>query len=491
MKLFNTMSRSIEELKPLNANKIALYSCGPTVYDHAHIGNLSTYVFADTLRRTLQLAGHEVKHVMNYTDVDDKTIRRSRETYPNEEPRKRLKKLTDNYIEIFRKDMQAAGNNLEAITFVRATDEKVMEGMKQLITDLHAGGFAYTTDDGVYFSIEAYRKSGKKYGQLLELTAQNTSAERIQNDEYDKESAHDFALWKKQKAGEPAWEFTLDGHDMTGRPGWHIECSVMSRQNLDQPFDIHTGAIDLIFPHHENEIAQSTALETNPTMARFFVHNGHLLVDGKKMAKSANNFYTLEQIAEESGEDGSLAFRLLVLQSHYRTSANYTRESLQVASSRLNDLRKFAQLYYQPNLIGKHGLVTQETIADIKQDLLEMLKDDLDTPRFLNRLDVIRHHIRNERLKDAAAFEAFKDLIEFIDQSLGLNLLVQKGLDDEQLELIQQAVEHEDKLWKEIRTKDGSQAEYIEVDRLKKELRAKYKVSVSNDPEYAPLWSRL
>ncbi|HWZ65583.1 MAG TPA: class I tRNA ligase family protein, partial [Patescibacteria group bacterium] len=209
MKLFNTMSRSIEELEPIEKNKISLYTCGPTVYNHAHIGNLSSYIFADTLRRALQLDGYEVKHVMNYTDVDDKTIRRSHEQYSKDEPREALKKLTKKYIAAFRKDMQEIGNDLDAVTFVCATDEEVVAGMKQLISDLHKAGFAYLADDGVYFSIEAYKKSGKKYGQLLELTTDNTSAERIQNDEYDKESAHDFALWKKQKEGEPAWEFTL------------------------------------------------------------------------------------------------------------------------------------------------------------------------------------------------------------------------------------------------------------------------------------------
>ena len=154
--------------------------------------------------------------------------------------------------------------------------------MKQFITKLHSGGFAYTADDGVYFSIEKYRKSGKKYGQLLELTEQNTSGGRISNDEYDKDSAHDFALWKKQKDGEPAWEFEIEGHDLTGIPGWHIECSVMSAGELDLPFDIHTGGVDLIFPHHENEIAQSTAMTESPVYAQVFAHNEHLLVDSSQ-----------------------------------------------------------------------------------------------------------------------------------------------------------------------------------------------------------------
>ena len=196
MKLYNTRSRKVESFTPLKDNVARLYSCGPTVYDHVHIGNLSAYIFADTLRRALAIAGYHPKHVMNYTDVDDKTIRRSSETYPNEEPRMALHKLTNTYIDLFLKDLGKLNIDQHAITFVRATD--MIEPMKALITKLYKQGFAYIADDGIYFSIEAYKKSGKTYGQLLTLTTANTSEARIHNDEYDKESVHDFALWKKQ-----------------------------------------------------------------------------------------------------------------------------------------------------------------------------------------------------------------------------------------------------------------------------------------------------
>src|SRR6266542_443887 len=308
MKLYNTLSRKIEEVTPLDGNIIRIYSCGPTVYDHAHVGNLSAYIFADTLRRVASL-DHPVQHVMNYTDVDDKTIRRSAET-GNADPRSALHELTNTYIDIFQQDMHKIGNDVAAITFLRATDH--IDAMQDLIQRLHDKGFAYVADDGVYFSIEAYRKSGKTYGQLLEISASNTSEARVQNDEYDKESVHDFALWKKQKDGEPAWGFMLDGQDINGRPGWHVECSAMSRVGLGQPFDIHTGGIDLIFPHHANEIAQSTAGEDNPVMARFFAHNDHILVDGKKMAKSAKNFYTFEVVNKFVYEH--LDFPLVIMQ---------------------------------------------------------------------------------------------------------------------------------------------------------------------------------
>lgn len=298
LKLHNTLSKKIEVFQPLNPELVTIYSCGPTVYDHAHIGNLSAFITADTLRRVISANDYSVKHVMNFTDVDDKTIRRSRETYPDQDAMDALRTLTREYGELFLEDMRTIGNDTDALEFIKAADDTTIEGMRQMISQLHQNGFAYVADDGVYFSIDAYKKSGKTYGQLVEITDSNTSEQRIQNDEYDKDSAHDFALWKTKKPGEPAWGFTLGGVDLSGRPGWHIECSVMSKQGLGRPFDIHTGGIDLAFPHHENEIAQSTAGESDPTYARVFVHNEHVLVDGKKMSKSLGNFYTLQDLID-------------------------------------------------------------------------------------------------------------------------------------------------------------------------------------------------
>lgn len=430
MKLYNTLTRQIEFFKPIKNQSVRLYSCGPTVYDHAHIGNLSAFVFADTLRRALQATGYQVTHGMNYTDVDDKTIRRSRERYPDEDPNIRLHKLTTEYIQLFLEDMGRIGNNVEALTFLRATDEAVLEGMRRLITRLHQEGFAYIADDGVYFSIDAYRRSGKQYGQLLELNAENTGTARIQNDEYDKESVHDFALWKKQRPDEPAWEFNLDGHDLSGRPGWHIECSVMSRQLLGQPFDIHTGGVDLIFPHHENEIAQSTAGEANPVMAQFFAHNEHILVDGKKMSKSANNFYTLQDIMERGYDP--LAFRLLVLQSHYRNQAHFSWENLEAAQNRLKSLQALADLVWQ---MAERTKVASELEA-VKQDIYEALIDDLNTPQALTVLSDAEakwlHLLSSEDTR------SFREFLDFIDATLGLSLGNRPDLTNEQYGLLNQ-----------------------------------------------------
>ena len=283
LRLFNSLGKKIEVFKALKDKTVRIYTCGPTVYERAHIGNLASFIYADTLHRVLSSAGYKVEHVMNITDVDDKTIAASRQEFPDDDPKEALKKLTGKYEKLFMKDLEAVGINTREIKFVRATDN--VELMQKLIQKLLDAGIAYIADDGIYFSISKYQAAGKTYGQLVEVTADSTEESRINNDDYDKDNAHDFALWKKAKPDEPAWDFTVDGKDMAGRPGWHIECSAMSAHELGQPFDIHTGGVDLKFPHHENEIAQSTAADGD-ILASFFIHSEHLLVDDQKMSKS-------------------------------------------------------------------------------------------------------------------------------------------------------------------------------------------------------------
>lgn len=375
MKLYNTLSNQKEEFSPIDGKNVRMYSCGPTVYDHIHIGNLSAFIYADTLRRTLTSSGYKVNHVMNFTDVDDKTIRKSKEHYPETSPEDALAKLTDKYKKIFLDDMKLIGNDTNNMKFVSAVSS--IEGIRSLITDLYNDDFAYIADDGIYFSIEKYKNSGKVYGQLLDIVSSNTSESRINNDEYGKENVKDFALWKTRKDNEPAWNFELEELDLAGRPGWHIECSVMSVNNLGQPFDIHTGGIDLIFPHHENEIAQSTAGKGS-LYAKYFVHNEHLLVDGKKMSKSLNNFYTLENLLEKGYDP--LSLRMLVLQSHYRKQSNFTWENLESASNRLNNWRRYSDRLWQIDML-------ESSKDDISATLIETVADDLDTPKTLSLID--------------------------------------------------------------------------------------------------------
>jgi cysteinyl-tRNA synthetase len=469
MKLYNTLTRTVEDFQPRQDKIVTVYSCGPTVYDHIHIGNLSAFIAADMLRRTLQASGFDVRHIMNFTDVDDKTIRRSREEYPDMAAEEALAKLTRQYEAVFMDDMAAIGNDTAALIFIRATE--AIPAMQELIRQLYAKGFAYLADDGVYFSIDKYRASGKTYGQLVELTTANTSEARINNDEYDKASAHDFALWKLQKAGEPAWEFDLDGHRLLGRPGWHIECSAMSGQALGQPFDIHTGGVDLIFPHHENEIAQSTAGRDDATYARYFVHNEHLLVDGKKMSKSLQNFYTLRDIQEHGFEP--LAFRLMMLQAHYRSQTNFTWENLQAAQNRLKNYRAMADQRWQPR---KNGTVTGEAFEAAQTAILAALQHDLNTAEALSALSALETAIDTGGIT-LASQAAFNDFLVWLDHVLGLRLAESQDISMEERQLL-------DKRQTAREAKDWAQA-----DTLRDQL-ADIHLGVRDTP-YGQVWYRL
>ncbi len=419
MRLFNTRTRQVDDFKPLdNSNIVRIYSCGPTVYNHAHIGNLSAYIFADILRRSVKLAGYETRHVMNFTDVDDKTIRDSAIKYPDITPEEALTKLTRHYETIFLDEMLEIGNDTESLTFIRATES--IESMKDLIRRLVEQGIAYLADDGIYFSIAEYQKT-RHYGQLSHIELANETKSRINNDEYDKDSAQDFALWKKQKPGEPAWDFDLTGlvsgsisADFRGRPGWHIECSVMSVDELGQPFDIHTGGIDLIFPHHENEIAQSTAGNQPELYANFFIHNEHLLVDGVKMAKSKHNFYTLVDIKDQGFDP--LDFRMLILQSHYQSPSNFSWDNLEAAKNRRRNWRNKAELRWQISDLHDDGQV--EIINNLLDKASTALQDNLDTPNALKYIDEAFDQLGYDNLSHFA----LENLINFIDNYLGLTI---------------------------------------------------------------------
>lgn len=437
MKLHNTLSKKIENFKAISDKEVRIYSCGPTVYDHIHVGNLSSFIAADTLHRALTQSGYRLKHIMNFTDVDDKTIAKSREQFPDDEPTEALKQLTEHYGQIFENDMKLIGNKLDELEFVKATDN--IENMQKLIKYLHEQGFAYIAEDGVYFSIEAYVKSGKKYGQLTTINAKNTGHSRITNDEYAKDNVHDFVLWKSAKSGEPSWDFELDGRNLAGRPGWHVECSVMSTSNLGQPFDIHTGGVDLIFPHHENEIAQSTAGHDDPIYAKYFVHNEHLLVDGEKMSKSLNNFYTLRDIIEKGYDP--LAFRLMVLQSHYRNQSNFTWENLDAAQNRLKNYRAIAALQFQ---LSEHTEGSTNTLKVVADKIKDFASNDLDTVSILALLNevfskfdklLIESDVNNNSYNNV---KDFVSLLQTIDDLLGLDLLKIDDITDDQKALIKE-----------------------------------------------------
>ncbi len=467
MKLFNTLTRSIENFAPIEQGMASLYSCGPTVYDHIHIGNLASFIYADTLRRALTVSGLQTKHVMNFTDVDDKTIRRSQEVHQNLDSMDALLKVTNDYSSLFLEDMEAVGNDVSAITFVKATQS--IPDMQRLIRKLLEDNVAYHSEDGIYFSINAYKEKGKQYGQLTDVSVNSTSQARIPNDEYDKESAHDFALWKLQKGNEPAWGFEVDGQNIKGRPGWHIECSAMSVAALGQPFDIHTGGVDLVFPHHENEIAQSTAVGASDKLANYFVHNEHILIDGKKMSKSLNNFYTLKDITDKGFDP--FAFRLLVLQAHYRHQAHFSWENLEAAQNRLNIYRAFAALRWQV-ITGNHTYGNSTEEISIK----DLVANDLDLPKALAFFSGYSAVI-TDNLVFSSNEKEYLGILQLADDLLGLNLNAVQDITDGQKQLLgarEQAREAKD---------------WPEADKLRGELEARG-VGV-RDTQHGSIWFPL
>jgi cysteinyl-tRNA synthetase len=325
LKLFNTLTRSVQEFAPLDptGKKIGMYCCGPTVYDFAHIGNWRTFVFADLVRRTLEFSGYDVKHVMNITDIEDKIIKRVREQKIS------LREFTGKYEAAFLDDLKAL-NCREPHVKPRAT-EYIAE-IISLIEKLIARGIAYKAADGsVYFSITKYQGCGCNYGQLLKLNFDEMRAgERVSSDEYEKESVADFALWKARvpEDGEIFWPSPFG----EGRPGWHIECSAMSMKVLGESFDLHLGGEDLKFPHHEDEIAQSEGATGKP-FVKHWLHGAHLLVEGKKMSKSLGNFFTLRDLLARGFTGREV--RYLLLTSHYRETFNFTLEGLAGARTAL------------------------------------------------------------------------------------------------------------------------------------------------------------
>ena len=325
LKLFNTLSRSVQEFAPLDpaGKKTGMYCCGPTVYDFAHIGNWRTFVFGDLVRRYLEFKDFQVAHVMNITDVEDKIIRRVRETKTS------LREFTGKYEAAFFEDMKAL-NCREPHHKPRATEH--IADIVSLIEKLIARGIAYKAADGsVYFSIEKYRGCGCTYGQLLKLNFEEMRAgERVKSDEYAKEAVADFALWKARvpEDGDVFWPSPFG----EGRPGWHIECSAMSMNILGTSFDLHLGGEDLIFPHHEDEIAQSEGATGRP-FVKHWLHGAHLLVEGKKMSKSLGNFFTLRDLLAKGFTGREI--RYLLLTAHYRETFNFTLEGLQGARTAL------------------------------------------------------------------------------------------------------------------------------------------------------------
>ena len=369
LKFYNTLTRRKAAFKPARRNLVRMYSCGPTVYDYAHIGNFRAYVFSDLVRRYLEHSGYRVKLVMNITDVDDKTIRGARESGVT------LGDYTRKYTEAFFEDLAKLGIK-KASAYPTATGH--IPEMLRLISKLSAKGYAYKSSDGcVYFDISRF----KGYGRLSKLRKSGLKAgARVSQDQYDKKDARDFALWKawSEDDGGVSWDSPFG----KGRPGWHIECSAMSAKYLGQPFDIHTGGVDLIFPHHENEIAQSEAAAGKP-LAGWFLHNEHLLVEGKKMSKSLGNFHTLRDILARGY--APRAVRLLLLSTHYRQKLDFTFAGLDAAKGSLGRLADFMDMLDGVTAPGSHAEMGQR-IAAAREAFGKAMDDDLNVPGALAAL---------------------------------------------------------------------------------------------------------
>ena len=356
--LYNTLSGKIEEFHPLQNNEVRMYACGPTVYDYGHIGNFRTFVAVDILRRFLIQSGFSVRHVMNITDVDDKIIRNSAHEGLS------VKEYTAKYEKAFLEDSSTL--NIEQPLLARATDH--IPKMARFVAELEKKGFAYRTEDGSYYfriaKFPGYGKLSKKDFAGMEDGA------RVDVDEYEKDSARDFALWKAPKPGEAFWESPIG----RGRPGWHIECSTMSMQELGETFDLHAGGEDLIFPHHDNEIAQSEALTGKP-FAHFWFHARFLLVEGEKMSKSAGNFFTLRDLALKGYKPSSI--RLLLASVPYRHQLNFTFDGLKQMASNVDKLRNF-QLRLKTGQFPPGA--TDSTLArETVERMTSALEDDLNT----------------------------------------------------------------------------------------------------------------
>src|SRR3989338_3104841 len=400
LKIYNTLTRKKENFVPLKKNNVGLYTCGPTVYNYAHIGNLRSYVFEDILKRVLLFNKYKVKHVMNITDIDDKTIRASQEANQT------LKKFTATYTLAFKEDAKKL-NILSPGKYAPATN--YIKPMTALTQKLIKNGFAYEKDGSVYFNIKKF----KNYGKLARLNFSGMKAgARVDVDNYEKENPADFVLWKAwtPKDGPVFWQTPLG----KGRPGWHIECSVISMKELGQPFDIHAGGVDLIFPHHENEIAQSEAALNKP-FVKYWLHGEHLLVNNQKMAKSLNNFFTLRDLITR--HFNPLAFRYLLLTTHYRSKLNFTLEALEAAERGLEHLHDVVRKLKQEKKINSKNREIDgdnkmgDKRYEIRDKFLEAINDDLDTP---GALAIVWEAIKNNLID-------YKTLLTF-DKVLGLGL---------------------------------------------------------------------
>ena len=449
MKLFNTLGRRVVDFAPIEPGHVRMYTCGPTVYNVVHIGNLRTFVFEDVLRRHFLARGDRVTQVMNLTDVDDKTIRGAQEEGAS------LAEFASKYTEAFFRDIGRLQID-PAEHYPKAT-EHVPE-MIELIRRLEERGHAYQTEGSVYFRISTFPGYGKLSGIDLQQTRRG---DRVADDEYEKEDVKDFALWKAAKPDEPKWASPWG----EGRPGWHVECSAMSMKYLGEHFDIHTGAVDNIFPHHENEIAQSEGATGRP-FVDVWLHAEHLIVEGEKMSKSKGNFYTLDDVLAR--RDDPVALRYLFLSVPYRKKLNFTWDALAGAAAAVERIRSAAVRIGEvasARTGSRNGVfASEERAAQFRAEFASGLDDDLNTPEALaalfNYLRQVNAAIDDGSL-DSEGARVAQGALEAADRVLGVLPKAPESLPAE----IEQRID--------ARNAARRRGDFAEADRIRDELAAR------------------
>lgn len=451
IKFYNSLTRQKEEFKPMNGNDVGMYSCGPTVYNYAHIGNFRAYIFSDLVRRVLEDYGYNVKLVMNLTDVDDKTIKNSKENHIS------LNEYTKKYKEAFFEDIKTL--RIKPATVNPSATEHIKE-MIDIIKLLEKNGHTYEADGSIYFKISTF----PEYGELANLDKQELkegASGRVSSDEYDKENASDFVLWKAytEEDGDVYWDSPFG----KGRPGWHIECSAMSCKYLGKHFDIHTGGVDNKFPHHENEIAQNEAA-FNEKFVNYWLHCEHLIVDGEKMSKSKGNFYTLRDLLNKglSAE----AIRYSLMNSHYRKQLNFTIEGInqsQSAIDRVNDL--IFRLKDITKTDADDSAVMKE-LEEANKNFFESIYDDLNVSEALG---ILFSFIKSINISfDSINVSSRDAIIKFIERVNNIincfNMNGEKEIESEDEEKINKLIEE--------RTLAKKEKNYKRADEIRDELNS-------------------
>ncbi len=451
LKIYNTFTKQKEDFLPQNKEQVLMYTCGITSYDVCHIGHARSLYFFEILKRILEFLGFRVKWVRNITDIDDKVIERAKTEFPDLDVKEAVFLLAEKYIKSYYQDLELLGLDTATIE-PKATDN--IGDMIKFIEGLIKKGYAYQVKGNVYFKVRSFPNYGKLSSQDLDSLLENVRIEKDKN----KRDPLDFALWKASKPGEPWWESSWG----KGRPGWHIECSVMSLKFLGETLDIHGGGMDLIFPHHENEIAQSEAL-TQKKFSLYWVHHGMVLVEGKKMSKSLGNFITIKDFLKRNSPD---VLKLLVLSSHYRQPLDFSKKILDNVEYTRTNLEKI--LYFLLDTPEANS-ITLEEFKFLEEKFIKFLEDDINTPGALSVIFEVQKRILDFIVQNSKDFEQkeYAKEAKFLFKKMlkVLGLFKKFNVDKEELNFVREKIVQRNTLRKK--------KEYQKADRIREELKSK------------------